>query len=289
MWQLFLILSSIFGIIRDSLTKKITQKIDPLVALFYFYITAIGTAILIAFSIYNINPLALDRVHWLARLFGVSFGIGVYGLFSAIKINLTKTQIFTNYRNLVSITLAYFLLGEIHQVNIFSIFALIIFIASLILPIIVNQNSLQQDELSRQWVFWMTLNIIFVGSGLFFVKMFTKTLLPIDLLVNQYIGSFLVVSLILYIRQKSIIVTDMQTISLTLLNGIITAFSLFFLYVSIAKGQVSTITQVDNFIRTIFIIPIGLLVFKEHKSMSRVDYISLFLALFGAILLLFFV
>lgn len=289
LWQTYLLVSSVLGIVRDSFTKKITQKIDPLVALFYFYITAIGAASLIAGFYYRINPFSLDATHWWARLFGVSFGIGVYGMFSAIKISLTKTQTFTNYRNLVSIVLAYLVLGEIRQVNIYTILSLAIFVLSLVLPSVFNKQSKEERKTSKEWTLWMILNIVFIGSGLFFVKLFTKSLLPIDILVNQYLGSFFIVALIIVIRKMSIKVTDLATLRLTLINGIITAFSLFFLYQAIAVSQVSVITQVDNFMRTIFITPIGLLVFKEHKTMKMVDYISLLLALIGAFILMFLV
>ena len=288
-WQTLLVTSSVLGIIRDSFTKKITLKIPPLVALFYFYITAIGAAYAIAVLVYKCQPLAMDTNHWLARLFGVSFGIGVFGMFSAIKISLVKTQTFANYRNLVSILLAYLILGEIRQVNFYSVLALIIFVASLVLPLFFNKQNSEEKKLSAQWLMWMSLNIIFVGSGLFFVKIFTKSLLPIDILVNQYIGSFAIITLIIWFRKMSIKIEDKSVLRLTLINGVITAFSLFFLYQAIAMSQVSIITQVDNFIRTIFIAPIGLFIFKESKSMKLIDYVSLALALIGAVLLMFFV
>jgi len=208
LWQTYLLISSVLGIVRDSFTKKITQKIDPLVALFYFYITAIGAATLIAFYQYHVNPFLLDTTHGLARLFGVSFGIGVYGMFSAIKISLTKTQTFANYRNLISIILAYLVLGEIRQVNFYTILSLVIFVLSLVLPSVFNKQNVEEKKTSKEWTLWMILNIVFIGSGLFFVKLFTKTLLPIDVLVNQYLGSFFIVTLIIVVRKISIKVVD---------------------------------------------------------------------------------
>lgn len=295
-WQIPLLISSTLGIVRDSITKRITQKVDPLIALFYFYITAVGTASLIALYAYKVNPFAMDSSHWWARVFGMAFGVGVYGMFHAIRISLVKTQVFGNYRNLVTIILAALFLGEFTKITIFTVIALVIFITSLVIPTLKSSGSLKIQSSDKEWVIWMLINIVLVGSGLFFVKLFTGSLTPIDILVNQYIGSFVAISLIIGIRgavdrksmEKSpIIIKDRKLLLLILGNGIITACSLFFLYSAISLGPVSTITQVDNFLRTLFVIPIGLFMFHEQKQMDAYDYVSIALALAGALILIF--
>lgn len=293
-WQVILVLSSLLGILRDSFTKRITQKINPLIALFYFYITAFFAALAVSLIYYDTNPLQFDSTHWYARLFGVAFGIGVYGFFNAIKISLIKTQTFGNYRNLVSIILSFIFLGEISQLNVAAFVALLIFIVSLVLPMYGKKDQGEQ-VVNREWMWWMSLNILFIGSGLFFVKLLTNSLLPIDLLVNQYLGSFVTISIIIAVKkygfkqELSLVVQDRKVLGLTLLNGVVTAFSLFFLYLAISLSGVSIVTQVDNFVRTLFIIPISFIIFKEYRALGWLDYISIVLAIIGAFILMFMV
>lgn len=295
MWQIFLAISSITGVIRDSLTKQITQKVNPLVSLIYFYITAILTAAGISIIYYNSNPFINDYNSWIVRLFGIGFGLGVYGFFQAIRISLSKTQTYSTVRNILPIGLAYLFLGELSGLKWQNILALVIFLISILLPQFIGKKSEEEKKIEKEWILWMSLNVIFVGSGLYFVKLFTRDMLPIDVLTNQYLGSFFIIGIIVLIRNSGIIkqveklslIPDKKYILLSLLNGIITAVSLFFLYYSISLAKVSIVTQMDNFIRTLAIIPIGFFIFKENKQFKLIDYISLGLAILGAILIIF--
>lgn len=295
MWTAYLVVSSLFGVVRDILTKKITQHLNPLVSLLYFYITAIITAAGISIFYYNSNPFLNDTNSWIVRVFGIAFGLGVYGFFNSIKLSLTKTQTYTNYRNLVSIGLAYLFLGELKGFTWQTAIALVIFVLALVLPHYFKKTSTDEKKLEKEWFFWMALNVIFIGSGLFFVKLFTKNMLPIDVLTNQYIGSFSVIGLIILLRNTVFkakmgelkLTSEPKYIYLSFLNGVITALSLFCLYVAISLNKVSLVTQMDNFIRTLLIVPIGLFILKENKTYTTIDYVSLGLALVGAMLLIF--
>lgn len=296
-WQIALLLSSILGIVRDTFTKKITQHINPLVALFYFYITAVIASSLLALLYFQSNPFGVTALHWWARVFGLGFGVGVYGLFSAIKINLTKTQAFLSYRNLISIVLAAVFFNELSHITWKLGIATILFLLSLVLPqVLAKRKSAHAEDANKEWLFWMILHLVFIGSGMFLAKLFTHYLTPIDLLVNQYLGSFVMIVLILVVRQYytsgearkvfSLAVANHRILALTLFNGFVTAISIFLLYLALAGGQVTVVTQVDNFLRILIIIPIGMFVFKETKQLTRIDYLSIALALIGAALLM---
>lgn len=283
-WQITTIIASALGIVRDSFSKQITRKILPLTTLFYFYISAIVFSTITSFIVFNSNPFEDKSSIWLARLFGIFFGIGVYGMFESIKINLTKTQVYGSYRNLVSIGLSLIFLGELSIINLKVALGFAALLFSLFLPGLFTKSN-SSEKINRSWLFWMIINTIFVGAGLFLVKLFVKEIPPIVVLVNQYIGSLFVISLIILLK-KITLKGPPRYIFFSLVNGVITALSLTFLYISIQNGPVSTVTSLENLLRTVFTIPVGLFVFKEAKKFKAVDIISLLIALAGAIALI---
>jgi len=290
-WQLLIGLSVILAVIRDSVTKKVTQHIHPLVSMVIFYIGSIAGATAISFCVFRVNPFIGGAPVWYMRLFGIFFGIGVYAMFEAMKINFTKFQIFGAYRNIISILLSFLFLGELVLFNPFeprglrNILGTIAFVVALAFGQGASrQNNQEQKAVGKKFLFWMFLNIILIGGALFFVKIFSQGIPPIVILTNQYVGSLFIISVMIAWRRMPLFIRSSYT-ALMFVNGIVTAGALTFLYMALKIGPIALVTPVENLLRTAVVIPVGLFFFKEARLFNKQEIVSLIIGFVGVVLL----
>lgn len=288
-WQLLTLGSVFFGVFRDFLTKKITQKITPLVAMVYFYIGSIIGATAISFLVFNLNPFSGGKEILLMQVFGIFFGLGVYFMFESMKLNFTKTQIFGSYRSLMGVILSFIFLGEAALFNpetrkgLFSLLGFVAFLISLYLS---NQNSKNQEknELNQKFLFFIVPHVLLIGSAMFLVKVFVKGVPPIVVLTNQYVGSLIAILCLVWFKKLSFSASK-KWIGIAFLNGGITAIALTLLYLALKFGPISLVTPVENLLRVLVSIPIGLFIFKEAKLFNKNEVWGIVIGLLGAIML----
>lgn len=288
-WQILTLGSVFFGVFRDFLTKKITQKITPLVAMVYFYIGSIIGATVISFLIFKLNPFSGGKEIILMQVFGIFFGLGVYFMFESMKLNFTKTQIFGSYRSLVGVILSFIFLGEATLFNpetrkgLFSLLGFVAFLISLYLS---NQNSKNQEknELNQKFLFFIVPHVLLIGSAMFLVKVFVKGVPPIVVLTNQYVGSLVVILFLVWFKKLSLFAPK-KWVGIAFLNGGITAIALTLLYLALKFGPISLVTPVENLLRVLVSIPIGLFIFKEAKLFNKNEVWGIAIGLLGAVML----
>ena len=286
-WQLLLFLGVLFAAVRESLSKKVVSHIPPLVNITYSYITSVLTALVVSLLVFKIFPYTNTPLTWLARGIGVIWSLGVYFGLEATKINMTKTQVMSAFSNLVGVLLSLIFLSEwrLFDPGNYEGRKLILGFTAFLLAIFLNRRPQKSKSAGNDsWSKWILANIIFLGVGLFLVKISVSQLPPIVILANQYIGSLLAMVTLTLIKGVRLS-ADRRYIALSFFTGIITVFALTCIYLALQKQAMAVIVPARTLLRLSMTVPVGLFVFKEYQKISKKEAFGLIIGLIGVLAL----
>ncbi len=283
-WIFFITLHLVLFTSVTYLTKTLLKELSPLQVLFFQYIGSFFNILLL--GLVRNRELFFDLSNsWLTFL-GILFAIGVFATNKAIKINLSRTFIANQFSGLVSIILSAVFLAEyllFDPRTLRGILLLLTFPLSFIS--IVLMKGFGKGKISNKWAIWCIVFTMILGTAMFLVKVFVADISTLEVLLFQYIGSFLTV-LVIVILTKVNLKLNRKLILKSLLLGILMSTSLTFLYKSYSLAPLAYVQLVQKLGTTIIGVLLGLIVFKESKSLNRKSIIGMTVGFISLILIL---
>lgn len=265
-WIFFIVLHLVLFTSVTYLTKKLLKELNPLQILFFQYIGSFFN-ILILGLIRNKEVFFDINNSWLTFL-GILFAVGVFATNKAIKINLSRTFIVNQFTGLVSIILSAVFLSEYLLFNPGTLKGILLILTfPLTFVSIVLMKGFGKGKVSNRWVLWCVIFTLVIGVAMFLVKVFVTNISTLEVLLFQYIGSFLTVSIII-ILAKIDLKLNRRLLLKSLLLGILMSTSLTFLYKSYSLAPLAYVQLVQKLGTTIIGVLLGLVVFKEGKSLN---------------------
>jgi len=283
-WIFFITLHLILFTAVTYLTKILLKELNPLQVLFFQYIGSFFNVLLL--GLIRNNEVFFDIGNsWLTFL-GILFAIGVFATHKAIKINLSRTFVVNQFTGLVSILLSAVFLSEyllFDPRTLRGILLLLTFPLSFIS--IVLMKGFGKGRVSNSWVFWCIVFSLFIGIAMFLVKVFVADISTLEVLLFQYIGSFLIVSLIGFLTKVNLRI-GRKLVLKSLLLGVLMSTSLTFLYKSYSLAPLAYVQLVQKLGTTIIGVVLGLIVFKESKSLNKKSIIGMLIGFLSLMLIL---
>lgn len=220
---------------------------------------------------------------WMVFL-GFIFAFGVFATHKAIQINLSRTFIVNQFNGIISIIFAAIFLAEYRLFDpgtlggVLLILAIPLSIWSLIL-----MRGFGKGEIGKSWVIWCVVFSLVVSFALFLVKVLVMTTPPLEVLFFQYIGSFIFVSIVNLLAKKSILLGSKQTM-LGLLVGVFMSTALSFLYEAFSLAPLAYVQTAQKIGVTITAVLVGLLIFKEKKTLNLGSIIGMLVGFVSVVL-----
>jgi uncharacterized membrane protein len=283
-WQIALFLNIIFSVIRGSLYKKLVDKIDPILVMMHTNFWGI-----VFFSSYFVFfnrefPVIYPEMLLLGILFTVSFG----AYLKAARISLTQSVVFGSYYLVITLFLAAIFLGEWKLFDIQNISgiknilgAVMAFIS---IYLLMTSGSKKEKMLEKNWIKYISLNIILTGFGTFWSKAFLVNHLPIETLFSQYLGGMPIQVIYNKIKLKKLSV-DFTYYPAIILCSLMEVVGLSLYYVAFKEGPAMIILPVQTIMITIFTSLSGLIFFKEAHMFKKEKIWGLVIGIVGVGLL----
>lgn len=283
-WQVAAVLNIIFGTIRVFLDKKLIEKVNPLILLFY---TAFWSGVFYLLF-FLLRHESLPLIYPGMMVLGGVYAVAVIGYLWAIRVSLSQTMVFAPYSFIITLILAACFLGEwkFFDPSTSSGLKTIagIFLAIISLWLIVGSGTKREKRVESRWIYAIVLYIILIGIGNYFGKAFLLTHGPLETLISQQIGAVPFIFLF-NIFQKVKFSISLKNHLLLLTDGLVMAFAITFFYLSLALGPVSLVLPIQTLLLTMTTVLLGFYVFKEAGKFSKEKLLGMGLGIVGVILL----
>lgn len=284
-WQILLVINLILATVRETFSKKLANKLDPYVMV--FYIALINGVLLYAyqFLVYQTWP----RMDPVVTLSGIIFVIAFVSYYYAVKISLSQSILFQSYSIIVTIVLAAIFLGESRYFDLLSVIGMKtiagILLAFAALWLLLHQGGKKEHQMERRWFVYMSISILALGVGSFFSVLFSKTYYPVEVFINQT-HSMIPLLLGLLVAQKKSLSIPRSLYKILVLNcisavGAVIAFYEI-LHLQIAVSRIYPVQQVLLVVLTMIS---GVLFYKEAHFFTGKRLIGMMVGLGGIILL----
>lgn len=271
-WQVLLLIGVLFNGLASLLNKYQSHRGSALQVQTCKYIGS--------FSWMLVWWLAMSRNistdWWKYIAYGMVIGVNVVLYTKAQRISMSQTSLVEPVGQLLGIFLAAVLLREwtlfAGQSGIYLIFAL------LLMPLVFWLFYEYQTVHSRKWLKLVSAMLVLLAFFKVITKHFLNSAEAIDILVFQYIGSFLAVSGGVLLKNQHRLIKKKFALR-GFVQGLIGSSSGLMLYMGV---KAATVTQTTLF-RTPLVIVIktmvGLLVFREIAKMTKKKWLGVVVAL----------
>ncbi len=283
-WQVLLGINLIFGALREVFNKKVADKIDPYVGLFY-----ITLFVNFWFYIYQIVTVgSFPRFNLLQAASGVVIAAAALSYFSALKISLSQSILFQSYSIIVTIGLAAIFLGEGSYFDIRTITGIKV-IAGIILAItalwfLLHVGSKKEERLEKRWFVYIIFTILFFGVGSFFSVSLTRINPPMEVLINQE-NVMVPLFLILSLWQKKKVLIGKKLVLLTLINSIFAAVAIISFFAALRVVAVAKFFPIQQVSLVVLTMISAVVFYKESNIFSGKRLIGMAMGLLGIIML----
>lgn len=256
------------------LMKKLLNALHPIQILFYQYLCSLVVITLVGFC--QTGGTFFDvKDFWLAFL-GIFFAMGVFMVSKAFKINLSRSIVINQFSNQISILLSVIFLGKLALLDVRTTKGLLSMIGMVMtIPSVILMRGIGKGKVRRDWLVWILLSIVLIGTGMFLAKVFISKREPIEVLFFQYIGSFISV-LFAFLPFKRSLCFESKKILLSLLTGFFLSLGMLLLY---KAYEVSSLIYVNSFRSvgiTLLCIIIGLVIFNEKRALNKKSLLGMF-------------
>ena len=282
-WTLLTILSFSFALITARFQRK---HISAIQLMYWQYLGSLISVISIL--IFLKIPLALsDSTFIFAILIGLINSLGAVALMKALGYHLSKTTTLFAFKAHLSVFLFATFMSEYLIFNpqtfqgLLKLLALVL--ASLSIIFTLNQNQTMKKA-SKIWVKPAILAFVIFGFSQFFAKILATNLHPSQAAVGQYLGSFVGINLISFIRKTPLLI-NFRHLQFNIFRGLIVGFGWFAAYTALSTGPGSLISLTQNMGTMSIPAFFGLIFLKENKNYNFKNYLGLLLAILSIILL----
>jgi len=272
-----IVLKKMLGETVDQREKKILLSWQFLFCLLFSFAALKISGREISFLF--VNPLCLI-------VLGIGFlnSFGVYCMWRALDISVSKTSMGTQLDDIIALILGYLFLGEAKILNLrLSVGIVLCFLAAIILV-----GFKKRDPLNFRLIKFVLGYSVVWGVAAASYRFLNLQGLPIpDFLVSWYGGSLLGAVILLFFTEKKI--TGFRVISVVQASRIF-VLSLF-IWVSLALGYLVSALAPVAIYQPIFLISeavvptlIGLYLFRERKELRSKEWLAIFIGIAGALL-----
>lgn len=274
----------IFGSLREVFNKKVADKLDPYVGLFY-----ITLFINFWFYIYQIIIIgSLPQFNLLQAASGIVIAAAAFSYFSALKISLSQSILFQSYSIIVTIMLAAIFLGEGSYFDIGTVTGIKV-ISGIILAItalwfLLHVGSKKEVRLERKWFVYIIFTILFFGVGSFFSVSLTRTNVPVEVLINQE-NVMVVIFFVLSLWQKKKILIGKKLVFLTFINSIFATVAIISFFEALRIVAVARFFPIQQLSLVVLTMLSAVVFYKESNIFSGKRLIGMAMGLVGIILL----
>ncbi|OGG13180.1 hypothetical protein A3D77_00460 [Candidatus Gottesmanbacteria bacterium RIFCSPHIGHO2_02_FULL_39_11] len=283
-WISFLGINLIAATVRETVSKKVVNHIDPLTAFFYFSLFISVWLFIIHLIIYKEPP----RIEPDVVLSGIVSLIGYASYLKAVSYSLSKSILFQSYSVVVTILLAAVFLGEASLLNpaktegIKLIIGLLLALFSL--KFLMATHSKKVEVQQKKWLFYILLTILFMGLGSFFNVFFVRIMPITSVFTNQALFMVPVSFLLLKLLRKNISLSrnNLSFLTVTSVAQAVAYVSFFKASEMVVVSRLFPIQQVALVITTMIC---GFIFFKERELVNKHKIIGSILGIIGIILI----
>jgi len=284
-WQILLAINLVFATVREFLSKKNANRLDPIIASFFF---SLFTGILL------IGYQLAVKGSWprwdLSIMFsGLIFVAALISYFAAVKISLSQTILFQSYSIVVTILLSAIFLGEGQYLNIATSLGQRviggILMAFSALWFLLHEGGSKEQRLEKRWVGYILVHILTGGIGTFISIGLARKILPAEVFSNQSVAIVVLLGILMMWKKLPILQPKkvMQSLFLQSFAGTVALLSFYEALIQEAVALVYPVQQVSLVVITMII---GIVVYKEQRVFSGKRLVGMVLGMAGIILLL---
>lgn len=284
-WLGFLGVNLFFSTLRESLNKRIADKTDPLLSIFYIF--WINTALFFLYHIYLHG--FVFRWNIITILSGVIFTASWISYYKAVKISLSQSVLFSSYSLIIVILLSALFLGESRYLDISTLTGLQVIsgvaLAILAMWYLLHDQRKKDQLLEKKWFLYIIVTIITMGIGSFITLYSLKIMTTTDIFNNQTIGSVPAISLLVFAVRRGKLKLNRVNLSLLVVNSIATVIAVVAFYEAARLAPATILFPVQSVLLTIFTMAVGFVVYKESHMMTKSRVIGLLFGLGGVFIL----
>lgn len=284
-WQIALLFNAVFSTIRSGIQKKVVNRVDPQLFLFYVICYISVEMLLLYLLLYHRMPALYFEMIFL----GIVFCISTICLFSAIKISLSQTSLFGTYSIILPMLLAALFLGESKLFDpatvrgARSVIGVISAVISLWLLAKSGMHSKYQVQ-NRNWLYFILIYIILDGAGQYWNKIFLVDHQPVETLISQNLGFLLFLFLTLKLRKLSFRFPKTEQ-TWTIIDSLAEVGFAVFLLLSYKLGPISIILPIQKITTIIGGMFLGLFLFGEKGDYTKNKVAGLIIGMAGILIL----
>lgn len=284
-WQLLLAINLIFASIREFLNKKIANKVDPFVMAFYVFLFNGILLYFIQFATTGHGP----TINWTVAATGIIFVVSYVSYFFALRLSLSQTILFQSYSLVVTLALSALYLGEMKYFDPRQPAGMKVLTGTLMalisLWLLLHVEKKNEKRMERRWVVYISLTILSLGVGSFFSILFSRSMQPVEVFINQSHVIIPSLGAILYITRKKMILnkTSYTLLISNSIAAIVSVLAFFEIFYSVAVSKIYPIQQLLLVVITMIV---GIAYYKEKAMLTGKRLTGVILGLGGIILLL---
>ena len=279
-WQVSIIIGVLFTCIGQVFNKYQVNRGSVFQVLLYKYLGSfflVGTLMLV---------FGLDvPTDWLIILaYGFFVGINVSLYTAASRVSLSRTVLTTPMGMILSIVASSIVLKEFYLFDLSTQGGRQLVLAFLMVPVLILLLT-EKGKVKEKWSWYVIFFALFHAGSRLFNKYYLTNNDPVPFAMFQYSGSLLSGLMGSMIKNKQIF-SGKKFALRGFIQGMFTASAIVFYYSALQKA---TIAQTGLLRAPLFIIMttlIGLIVFKEVKSMSRKKWLGIGVALVITVLVI---
>lgn len=274
------------------LKGRVVQK-NFIQRLFLQYLFCAILAILVAILL----GVSFTRALFIMAIIGFFNAFGAYSQWRAIRFNLSATSIFMFLRDLIAISLGYFILKESKFINTGLGIGLIICLSAVILFALNNYRKekkkiKRKEHIPSKFFFYILSFAAISGITMFLMRYFALEGLDTGtLIVGWYGGAFVAtLGLFFFKKEKRFLAEVKQTmissnIPIMFLMSILIMINIWLTYWVFQLAPIIVVSPI--FFISAMIMPaiLGIYVFKEGKKYENKEKILFVIAVLGAILI----
>lgn len=284
-WESYLGINILFSTLRETFNKKISDKTDPIVSVFYiFWFNSL------LFFIYHIY-LHGFVFHWnIYTLFsGMLFTISWVAYYKAIKISLSQSSLFSSYSLIIIIALSALYLGESRYFDV-SKFTGIQIVVGIMMAIIamwylLHDHRKKEQQMEWKWFVYILLTIVTIGVGSFIILFSLQVLTTSEIFVNQAVSSTALISLIALATKRSKLKVPTPKLFLMFCNAVFAVIAVIAFYEAARLVPATILFPIQTVLIIITTMTVGFVAFGESHMLKGNRIVGLLLGLIGVVLL----
>lgn len=296
-WQFLILLWVLILIAHSVVFKKITDLQNKTKRQYWMY--AFCFLLSVSFTFYNKEPV-FTFVLLLIGIIGISNSLAVFCQWRATAISQSKSSIFAQLKNLITITLGYFLINESRFLNpTLAIGVLLCFIAATIFILTEYQKGNKDEETNAKklksskslaLLGWVISYSVIWGIIEFFIRIFAINGISFSqFLLGWYGGSLLGSTLLLLTIGKKEINFKLpkKKIFDMLWLALFTWLALLIAYLIVHHAPLIITQPIFMLGSTIIPFLTGLIIFKETKDLTKTGIFAILIGIIGSIIIIF--